>query len=423
MSKLRVPLHALGALAAGLPLALGCAYSYQSRDTDRRPTVDTGAGATILYPGQSAPMPGTQPAGAGAGPEGGPAVPGASGPAGGGGSVTFIGGGDQEIENHLEVRESPIYHKYLTAPFFVLAAPFALAAEKLRGEPEPGPEIPERAHAQRTAPPPPPPIDYETQRLQAMERELEQRGAAAGAQAAVATRPLGGGSLSIADELAALQRAPGSGPPAPSPLPAVASAPVPSPPADAYADADGIVDRDQDGRIDQWIYRQKGQIVRKLQDNDGDGQPDRFLHYDPSTHRIARVDEDTNRDGALDSWTEYREGEVVRRRADANGDGQVDAWSYFRNDALARHESDTTGDGFRDRVRFYDAGLLTREEQDNDGDGDVEVELRFDAQERVERRAEDTNGDGRIDTISHYREGRLERRELLDASLDAPTGP
>ena len=38
-----------------LPLA-GCfAYSRGARNTERQPTVDTGVGAAIIYPGQTAP--------------------------------------------------------------------------------------------------------------------------------------------------------------------------------------------------------------------------------------------------------------------------------------------------------------------------------------------------------------------------------
>ena len=38
-------------------LAPGCYFGHIKNDVDRTPTMDAGAGATILMPGQSAPMP------------------------------------------------------------------------------------------------------------------------------------------------------------------------------------------------------------------------------------------------------------------------------------------------------------------------------------------------------------------------------
>ena len=53
--------------------------------------------------------------------------------------------------------------------------------------------------------------------------------------------------------------------------------------------ADGIVDRNGDGRIDLWIYRQDGEIVRKALDENHDGRPDRILHYDPSLDPVMEL--------------------------------------------------------------------------------------------------------------------------------------
>jgi hypothetical protein len=406
----------------------GCfAYSNRGSDIDRTPVVDTGVGARIIYPGQTAAMPVPGQAASGQAPSGqtrsGQAQSGQTSPEAGAsdtvtpgsGSITFIGGAAVDEKKSVRIREEPLFHKYLMLPLAIAAAPFAAAAEAIRGDEEPGPEIPARPHQQ--APPAPPPqgpspsaLDYEQAELQAMERELAQRG-----ELAQTSAPAPGGP-SIADELAALQRQP-----APETAPAVASAPVrPAREDPTLVTADGIVDRDGDGRVDQWIFRQDGEIVRTLFDQDGDGHPDRTLVYDPQSHRIAHVEEDSDLDGAVDSWTDYRDGQIIRRRADANQDGQVDSWSYYKGDEIARHESDTSGDGFRDRVRFYRNGVVSREEQDNDGDGQAELTLHFDAASQVVRRDEDTDGDGKVDVISYYEGGRLVRRELLGG---APEGP
>lgn len=374
--------HAVALLAAST-LAPGCLYyGNQSRDVDRTPIVDTGVGATILMPGQSAP---SFPAG--------PATPGGAAPEGGGG-VSMIGGTRVDETTHVRVHEEPVWLKYLTLPFAAVAAPFVAAKEAIQGEPEPGPEVP------RVDPPRPqaavkgPAASYEDRRLAALEQELDQRQASAAAPGAPPGRPGAGRAPSIADELAALQREPAAS--SASSAPSVPESTRAEPRAQTSPEpiADGIVDRNQDGRIDLWIYREKGEIVRRILDEDFDG--------------------------AADSWIEYQDGVPVRRRADTNQDGTVDSWTFYRDGETSRHEQDTTGNGFRDRIGFYEAGKLVREEQDTLGSGRPDVIVYYGDRERIVRREEDTDHDGRIDVISHYENGRLSRRELMEGTAQAP---
>jgi hypothetical protein len=362
----------------------------------------------------------------------------------------MIGGAEVDDKRHYTVHEEPLYYKYALLPFAILAAPFVAIAEAVSGDEEEGPAVPEkRAVAAPTKPPAELPPDYETQRLDALERELDQRIAANPGEAHQPSAAAGseGGSKpgepwrpSIADELAALQRVAWSPathgdtpPPTPPTNSPVQTGAVP-PRVDSrgptlrsgerpFAAADGIVDRDGDGRVDHWIFRSNGEIERAVYDEDGDGQPDRTLYYDLETHRISRVEEDTDFDGVPDSWSEFKQGMLVRRRSDDDRNGQVDSWSYFREEELTRHERDTTGDGFRDRVSIYSAGTLRREEQDRDGDGQMDLLLHYESGSQVSRRDEDTDGDGQIDTISHFEGGRLSRKELLDTDPVASEPP
>jgi hypothetical protein len=432
-------------------LASGCYFGRATRNVDTTPTVDTGVGAAIIMPGQSAPAFG----GAGqSGPNG--ASEGQAGPGAGASApaprLTMIGGSSIEKERNEAAKEDPLMLKVLLTPFALIAAPFKATADALQGDPEPGPPVPDQ-HPQRPeavrrpapddpaaraataaagAPPAPgqpaprsEPLDYETQQLLAMERELDRTGASRPAPAGSASAtlaPSGAGVPSIADELAALQRA-AAAPRAPrtalaQPAETRAQAPGEPLPAGETAIADGIVDRDEDGRVDLWIYRRDGRIVRKVLDQDFDGRPDTSIHYDADSSEVGRVEEDTNHDGTTDTWTDYEGANVARRRADTDRDGSVDTWSYYREGALARHEQDSDGDGFRDRVSHYEGGRLAREELDRNGDGRPEVVQYFDASEAVVRREEDTDLDGSVDVISHYENGRLARRELLS---DAPT--
>ena len=217
--------------------SLGClTFNHSEADVDRTPVVNTGAGATILYPGRSVAMPppvhpskignpppqatgSPAPQGAPPGyppsqgapapygqpqaapqssPQGYPpqpgyppqsgAVPPSQPPqgygspeytpqtsSGSGGGMTMLGGATVEEDYHVKVDEEPLYFKYLMLPFAVAAAPFKYAYDKARGEHEPGPAVPT---LDQQAPPPQPsaaPQDYESRRLEQMERELLQQ--------------------------------------------------------------------------------------------------------------------------------------------------------------------------------------------------------------------------------------------------------
>jgi len=366
--------------------------------------------------------------------------------------MVMLGGAREDITRHISIREDPLFMKYLMAPLVIAAAPFVLAKEAIVGEPEPGPAVPRPPNptSHPTQPPPPRAQHYEERMMQDMARELSERQAnreREATQQALAPDPTrttaavaSSGRLSIAAELEALRRTPDL--PSRTPRSArqaphdetTASRPSNSPstpatdrssanrsypprtqPGSSATTADGIVDRNNDGRIDQWIYRSHGEIEREELDEDFDGHVDRIIHIDLASHQIRLVEEDNGGTGAIDTWTDYRQGAIARRRADSDGDGSVDTWSFYRSGELVRHEQDTTHDGYRDAISFYQHGRRLRETRDLDADGEPDVELFYDENDQVVRREEDHDGDGTVEVISHYRNGRLVRKELLDA--------
>jgi len=332
--------------------------------------------------------------------------------------ISMIGGTRVEEERHLSSREEPVWWKYLTLPLAVVAAPFKLAADSATSPTEPGPALPEQAPPRQAPVQAAPRLDYESARMQQLEQELDRRVAP---EPAPAPKPLA--QASIGDELAALQRVPAAGRPATAPAPPQAQEAAPpvaaTPPSGQAAlvppaPADGIVDRNGDGRIDQWIYREGGAIARRVLDDDFDGRAERSFFYDRETQELVRVEEDSDQDGAIDAWTEYRGGQIQRRRADANHDGAVDTWTLYRDGQTLRHEQDATGDGFRDRVGFYRDGRLEHDEVDTDGDGRPDLFNHYDDREQVVRRDEDTDLDGEVDRVSHFESGKLARREIIE---------
>ncbi len=360
--------------------------------------------------------------------------------------MTMLGGAREDITRHTTIREDPLFMKYLTAPLVIAAAPFVLAKEAIVGEPEPGPAVPRPPNptSQSAQPPPPRAQNYEERRLQNMSQELSERqarqerdrahqGLAPDSTLTTASLAATDG-LSIAAELEALRRTPdlpSRGPAkdradshdstipsrssnAPS-VPVSDHSAATANPSSNSTIADGIVDRNSDGRIDQWIYRNHGEIEREELDEDFNGHVDRIIHTDVASHQIRLVEEDNNGAGTIDTWTEYQQGAIARRRADSDGDGVVDTWSFYRSGELVRHEQDTTHDGYRDAISFYQDGRRLRETRDLDADGEPNVELFYDENDQVVRSEEDSDGDGNVEVISHYRNGRLVRKELLDA--------
>ena len=153
-----------------LAACVGCAYSNVKTDGDRHPVVNTGVGATILYPGQGPAMPAAHPAYQLPGGAPAPGQPGARGPHGqplpapagsrtiggtpssnvqqgpgssagssGGGGITFIGGTDMDMDGHRESRQEPRWLKYLLAPFALAAYPFVAIHNAVTGDDGPPP--------------------------------------------------------------------------------------------------------------------------------------------------------------------------------------------------------------------------------------------------------------------------------------------
>ncbi len=421
-----------------LVLALGC------RTNDSRelaPIFNTGASATIIDPGQSAPamppMMGSHPGAYGQAPPGSappaagtPGTPGAAAgaPQAGGSRMVMLGGTTTVDTREKQTKQNPLKASPLLWPVYAVAWPFIKISEAVSG----GSGKTTRRSSGNPAPAVPPPsataarrdaqATHEREKLAAMERALQEQAA----NPPVSAPAPAGATLSIAEELAALrqrgtptrellprdpEREWHSGAPAPSAQPA---------PRAAAGPADRVEDRDGDGRPDHWMHHSDGRLAREIYDDDGDGRIDRSLFYDPDTELLARAEEDTDADGRVDSWAYYDGGRLTRRRADSNGDGVVDTWTFYRDEVMTRHEEDSNGDGFRDRIDYYEDGRLARRTEDADGDGRPNQTTRFDSAGHPSELEEDRDGDGEIDVRSYYAEGRLVRRELLHPETVSP---
>lgn len=451
------------ALATAASLA-GCAYGHYERDRDRAPRRDTGAGASIILPGQSPPpvwdpseqgwqsSPGST-QGRSAGGPAGAGDPGAAQP----GTVarpriTSIGGSEEEEQRSQKIQEAPIWNKYLVAPFAVLAYPFVKTKELIQGEPEPGPPIPAKNEA-RTLHPAELQRRNEQARLQALEdqrtqrleQELEQRrqpapqtsaGSAPGGtvpyryERAPSPPTPGGGALplSIAEELEALRgrRLQGAGPapPPPAPLPGAGASTVPPHPArppvwpqarpPAPGEPSASLERPLAGRATAPGSARpapRAQRWDQTLDRDGDGVPDQWI--DRSAGQRTREAFDDDGDGVPERTVYYdpASGQPLRVEQDNDGDGRPDAWSQYRDGELVEQEADSNHDGSPDNWGFYRGGELVRLEADTSGDG-FRDRVRYFRGGRLVRETQDRDGDGYPEATLHYDENEeLERRD------------
>ena len=185
------------------------------------------------------------------------------------------------------------------------------------------------------------------------------------------------------------------------------------------AGARGEVDRDGDGRTDQWIFREAATISRELFDEDFDGRPDRTLHLRPGQPRgRSRSKRTRTTTAASTPGSRSQNGAITRRRVDEDGDGQVDTWELLprrpARAARARHQRRRLP-----RPHQLLPGRPTRAR----GGGRRRRRPRprrratTTPRRRSSRVEEDADGDGKVDVVSHYDGGRLTSREILDTSL------
>ncbi len=438
--KLWLPVLCLAACCTG------CAYSNVTRDADRHPVVNTGVGATILYPGQGPTMPPVHPGYQlpGAAPE--PGDPGARGPHGqpvpvargtiggtptttaqqgqgssttssGNGGVSFIGGSEVDEDTFRKVTQEPRWLKYLLAPFAIAAYPFKAAYNAATRDdgPPPAPLAPHEAAPQV---PPPAPVDVQTQyeqsQLEALERELggqpsSQPAVSAPASPPLIRRPAPTGN-SISAELAALQRGiapkiPGE-PETAQQMSSGSAAPQPSPvqqPSSTGAVQSNEAEWPPSSAPQTGKSSQRGGIADQVTDRDGDGRPDHWIYHHGGQTVRELFDEDA--DGAPDRYVFYQAetGEKSREEEDTNLDGQVDSWLEYQSGEVARHRRDTNGDGFLDTWSFYRAGELARQERDLNADG-FRDRVGFYRNGRLAREEDDRNGDGRPDRVTLFDE-------------------
>jgi len=113
------------------------------------------------------------------------------------------------------------------------------------------------------------------------------------------------------------------------------------------------IDRNYDGIAERTeIYDDKGVVQRVEADTDANGKIDEWVYYEKGV--AVKGEKDLNKDGKADTAMIYDvKGVIIRTETDANGDGKIDEWVYYTNGVPSRAEKDTNYDGKIDTWLSY----------------------------------------------------------------------
>ncbi len=208
------------------------------------------------------------------------------------------------------------------------------------------------------------------------------------------------------------------------------------------------LDADRDGKPEQVRYfdQKSGEMIRKQQDRDYDGDPDSWTVYEAG--QIVSRTLDNNSDGKIDVWESYSRGRMTGRTVDRDADGVKDAFYTYQGDNLVHEHHDADNDGKLDlRVTYEnrrrviteedtdrngamdswtrwatvgDTEVIVRVERDTDGDGKKDVFETYEpstGRPVLAKREVDKDGDGNVDVTSIYENGKLKSREISDPGL------
>jgi hypothetical protein len=157
-------------------------------------------------------------------------------------------------------------------------------------------------------------------------------------------------------------------------------------------------------------------------DANGDGKPDITIVREGG-HEVCRA-VDLNFDGVVDAYTYFdSSGQIVRRENDYDKDGQIDEIVLFKGGQVAEKDQSTALAKHLDTWDFYQAGVLVRTERDSNGDGVIDQWWEYPKPGCPLIHA-DVNNDGRPDpgaTIDYCKETGYVPPDRSDKAPASPT--
>ena len=104
------------------------------------------------------------------------------------------------------------------------------------------------------------------------------------------------------------------------------------------------VDRNGDGRPDQWYELAGGRVASLTLDRNYDDRVDYAVEFDAQERKVSEQ-LDFNFDGRMDDYYYFEKGVLVRQEIDTNFDDRIDVWVYLEGQYIRRYEMDKDFDG------------------------------------------------------------------------------
>ena len=117
-------------------------------------------------------------------------------------------------------------------------------------------------------------------------------------------------------------------------------------------------DINRDGKPDVWKLFRGSELTCKQVDFNHDGRVDYVAHYGAGGAPVLE-EFDLDFDGKFDEVIFYENGQVARKEFDTNHDGVPDIWKHFKDGRLVKMERDTKCAGKVDYWEEYTGGKLT----------------------------------------------------------------
>ena len=107
------------------------------------------------------------------------------------------------------------------------------------------------------------------------------------------------------------------------------------------------VDQNEDGRADQWYEVTEGRVAKMSLDRNYDERIDYGVEFDREERKLHE-ELDFDFDGRMDDFYFFERGELVRQEIDSNFDDRIDIWVFLQGPYIERYEMDRDFDGVVD---------------------------------------------------------------------------
>ena len=125
-----------------------------------------------------------------------------------------------------------------------------------------------------------------------------------------------------------------------------------------------------------WSIHEKRFTGVKVSDNNGDGKPDAWYHYQRGV--LTKVEEDKDGDERVDTWWLYTNGILSEGIKDADYNGKPDVTYFYSKGCLTKAEWRPNGTQILVKREIYQHTSLVKEWTDDNRDGKFDKVMEYD---------------------------------------------